>query len=82
LNYSKKYQKQLEAHNNKFNETIYFESVYNRLIIFNSNDFHGVKNFKIGSEPRLTFITFIKWLSDDNLKSGYLESRKIISIAN
>ena len=70
LNSRKKYQKQLEAHNNKFNETIYFESVYNRLIIFNSNDFHGVKNFKIGSEPRLTFITFIKWLSDDNLKSG------------
>jgi hypothetical protein len=80
LNYSKKYEKHLEAHNNKFNETIYFESVYNRLIIFNSNDYHGVKNLKIGSEPRLTFITFIKWMSDDNLKSGYLESKKITTL--
>ena len=80
LSYSKKYEKQLEAHNNKFNETMYFESVYNRLIIFNSNDYHGVKNFKVGPEPRLTFITFIKWLSDDNLKSGYLESRKVQTI--
>ena len=82
LKKSKNYDKCLEENNNQFEETVYFESVYNRLIIFNSNTYHGVKNFNNKEDDRLTFIAFIRKINDSNLKSGYLESRKIISIPN
>ena len=34
---------------------------------------------KINNDPRLTFITFINWMSDDNLKTGVTQSKKIIT---
>jgi hypothetical protein len=77
--FDQKYNKFLKKHNAQFEETIYFESIYNRLIVFNACAYHGVKNFKINNDPRLTFITFINWMSDDNLKTGVTQSKKIIT---
>ena len=76
----KDYDKLLKENNNQFEETVYFESVYNRLIIFNSDNYHGVRNFNIGLEPRLTYISFIHSFSDINYKNSCSENRKIITI--
>ena len=73
----KNYDKYLKENNDQFEETAYFESVYNRLLIFNSNTFHGVRNFNNKENDRLTFIAFIRSITDVNLKNGYLESRKL-----
>ena len=73
----KNYDKYLKENNDQFEETAYFESVYNRLLIFNSNTFHGVRNFNNKENDRLTFIAFIRSINDVNLKNGYLESKKL-----
>jgi len=80
LKKSKHYEKCLKENNDQFEETVYFESIYNRIIVFNGNQYHGVKNFDNDKSDRLTFITFIKFLSDDDLRNGLLESRKVITL--
>ena len=80
LKKSKNYDKCLKENNNQFEETAYFESLYNRLIIINSNQFHGVRNFNNKESDRLTFISFIQTINDINLKSGPLESKKLLTI--
>ena len=53
------YEQALRENNDQYEETIYFESVYNRLIIFDSCQLHGVRDYN-GSEdrPRLTYVSF------------------------
>ena len=39
--------------------------------------FFSVRNFNNKENDRLTFIAFIRSITDVNLKNGYLESRKL-----
>ena len=48
--------KSLKETNNKFEKTITFNSIYNRIILFDGGYLHGADNF--GKEERLTLITF------------------------
>jgi len=46
--------------NNQFKETMFVGNVYNRLFMFDANNYHGVKDFvSSSSDPRLTLIGFI-----------------------
>ena len=71
------YEKALRENNDQFEETMYFESVYNRLIVFDSSHLHGVKEYNItGEESRLTYISFFQDVIGLNLKSAVIESRR------
>lgn len=55
------HEKELLGHNSSFVETIRFNSVYNRLIAFPSDAFHGVNSYNNPSgEPRLTQAFFVR----------------------
>lgn len=46
--------------NNQYKETMFVGNVYNRLFMFDANNYHGVKDFvSSSSDPRLTLIGFI-----------------------
>ena len=61
------YSKALKSVNDKFTETIRIENVYNRLILFNGRDFHGVPSFYLpNGETRLTQVFFIRSLKRIN----------------
>ena len=71
------YEKALRENNNQFEETMYFESIYNRLIVFDSYQIHGVKEYNTSSnEPRLTYVGFFEEVIGLNLKTGVLESKR------
>ena len=58
--YDEKYFKARDEQNEGFERTVKVESLYNRLLIFDSFQYHGVENFydpKI-KEDRMTLITF------------------------
>ncbi len=75
----KGYQEALEKNHSNFVETAYFDSIYNRLIVFDSSHMHGVKNFNISKEnPRLTFICFFNQFFGPSLKSGIVQSKRSI----
>lgn len=75
----KGYQEALEKNHSNFVETAYFDSIYNRLIVFDSNHMHGAKNFNISEEnPRLTFICFFNKFFGYSLKSGVVQSKRKI----
>jgi hypothetical protein len=50
----------LKDNNSDFVETINFSNVYNRLISFDGNCYHGANNFYSNSEPRLTQVFFVR----------------------
>ena len=50
------YDEAFNAMMEQFTETVTVENVYNRLVLFNSKTYHGVKTF--GSQPRLTLNFF------------------------
>lgn len=57
----------LTKNNNQFLETVKIENVFNRLIIFESGQYHGVPSFFSGTdEDRLTLVFFMKNLSIRN----------------
>jgi len=74
---TEEYKKALQENNNQFEETMYFESLFNRLVLFDSSQLHGVKNFEIVDDPRLTYIAFFELIIDPNKKSAIIESKKI-----
>ena len=59
------YIKSLEKNNNKFDETIRFGNVYNRLIVYGSQEYHRANSFVAGDEDRLTLVFFM-----NGIKSG------------
>lgn len=53
----------INYHNSKYEETIKFGNIYNRMIAFDSHQFHSVNHFSDDEkEPRLTLLFFINWL--------------------
>jgi len=58
--YTKEYFDARDAANEGFEKTLEVDSLYNRLLIFDGSQIHGVENFfqQDSKEPRLTLITF------------------------
>lgn len=56
----KNYDETLLKHNACFKETIRFQNLYNRMISFDANIWHGANNFYSSNEPRLTLVFFVK----------------------
>jgi len=57
------YDKVFDAVNDQFVETVTVENVYNRLLLFGGQTYHGVKTF--GTKPRLTLNFFGYGVKDD-----------------
>ena len=67
--------KYLEKNNDRFEKTIKIDSVFNRLVIFDSSNYHSVINF--GDKERITLITFLyKIESDKPIKYSLSEIRR------
>lgn len=60
------YDEEILKHNSGFEETVRFNNVYNRLISFDSEVYHGANNFYTNKEPRLTQTFFISSLNSDS----------------
>jgi hypothetical protein len=56
----------LQNHNSNFRETVRFNNVYNRMIAFDSDVFHGVNSFWNGGKPRLTQVFFVKSIESNS----------------
>jgi hypothetical protein len=51
----------LDLHNSSFEETVRFNNIYNRLVCFPGDTWHGVNSFNNPSgEPRLTQVFFVR----------------------
>jgi len=65
----KEYQHKIIEHNSKFNKTVEFKNVYNRLILYDSSYWHKESNFFANeTEPRLTQIFFIDKVTPNPLQ--------------
>jgi len=78
--FDKKYYQALEENNSCFTKTIEVESVYNRLVLFDGAQWHGVNGFydKNISEDRLTLITFFYDIRGNNLKFPISEMHRVL----
>jgi hypothetical protein len=56
-------EKYLRQNNDRFKKTIEVDSVYNRLLLFDSSAYHGVVNF--GKNERTTLITFLSEITSE-----------------
>ena len=56
----KNYESEMLNHNQHFIETVRFNNVYNRLISFDGQTYHGANNFFTDKEPRLTQVFFVR----------------------
>jgi hypothetical protein len=77
-----KTEKAYKENNGSFEETIKFNSKYNRLILFDGASYHSSNIFKHenNKEERLTLITFFKkieFINDENLKKPITAMRRI-----
>jgi len=61
------YTEGLKRNNDKFYETVRFQNIYNRLIIYDAQEFHRANSFDVGDSDRLTFVFFIGGISCDTL---------------
>lgn len=59
------YKKALHHHNDKFVETVRFGNVYNRLVMYGSQEYHRANSFVTNSEDRMTLVFFM-----NGIKSG------------
>jgi hypothetical protein len=50
----------LNENNERFIETITFKNVYNRMICYGGEQYHGVNSYIAGEEPRLTQVFFVQ----------------------
>jgi len=66
----KNYKKQLENNNNKFYEKTRFQNLYNRLIVYDSNEYHKANNLYAGKnvDDRLTLVFFISGINSTKTK--------------
>lgn len=56
----------LTRSNSAFKETVRFNNIYNRMICFDSQTFHGINSFYTEKEPRLTQAFFVVSLETDS----------------
>lgn len=72
-------EKYVEDANNNFEETIRFNSKYNRIIMFDSNHWHAASKFieENVNEDRLTLIGFFTEISAPFLKFACVENSRI-----
>lgn len=61
-NITENYEQEVNENNSCFEETISFKNVYNRLIAYDGNSWHGAQNYYAEKEPRLTQVFFVKKL--------------------
>jgi hypothetical protein len=59
-NIDKKYDEMALEHRSLFNETLRVNNVYNRMILFDSQCYHGINTLKTGTGSRLTQPFFVK----------------------
>tara|TARA_B100000287_G_scaffold322415_1_gene306342 strand:+ start:55 stop:825 length:771 start_codon:yes stop_codon:yes gene_type:complete len=57
----------LKRNNDKFYETVRFQNIYNRLIIYDAQEFHRANSFDVGDSDRLTLVFFIGGINSDTL---------------
>ena len=68
LNFNEEiYKKSYEERSKKFYEKINFSNIFNRLIMYDGNEFHRANNLHTGQEERLTLVFFIEGISNDFL---------------
>jgi len=71
--------KYLKQNNDLFEKNLTIDSKFNRVIIFDSNQFHAADKFKdskIKDEERLTLITFFSSLTCENIKYPITEMKR------
>ena len=59
------YDKHLAEHNSDYVETLRFNNVYNRLICFESSQYHAATNLFVSGEPRLTLVYFVNGIKSE-----------------
>ena len=62
------YSKSIQNHNGKFNTTVEFKNVYNRLVAYDGSNWHKQPSFLVPEEYRLTQVFFIDFLEKIPLK--------------
>jgi hypothetical protein len=60
------YDEEILKHNSAFEETVRFNNVYNRLISFDAQVYHGANNFHTNKEPRLTQVFFVNSIKSNS----------------
>lgn len=77
LNFKNEF-KYLKENNDLFEKNLTIDSKFNRLVIFDSNQFHGADKFKEdkNNEERITLITFFYSLSCPYIKYPITEMRR------
>ena len=56
------FKKHFQKHNSKFEKILEVKNVYNRMIAYPSNIWHGQTDYRMYNEPRLTQVFFVKEL--------------------
>jgi len=63
-----KYKEELRNHNDKFDLITKFNNVYNRMVMWSSNEYHAANSFeKFNENERLTMLFFINGIKSDTL---------------
>ncbi len=73
----KEYEKSLLTHESFFTEKTRFYNVYNRMIAYDSNEFHRANNFVTNADKRLTLIGFIKGIEVDEMPLQRIRSAEV-----
>ncbi len=60
---SEEYEREMNKFNNMFLETVNVKNVYNRLILFDGNSWHGAQNYYTSTNPRLTLNIFVNYVA-------------------
>ena len=53
------FKKHFQKHNSKFEKILEVKNVYNRMIVYPSNIWHGQSDYRMNNEPRLTQVFFV-----------------------
>lgn len=67
---SENYLKQLKSNNNKFYEKTRFQNVYNRLVMYDANEYHKANSFNTGEnvDDRMTLVFFFSGIKSEKTK--------------
>jgi len=77
------YIKQLNAWNENFIEKNRFQNIYNRLIMYDAQEFHRANNFYTGSSDRLTCVFFLKGVQlGGQFRSGRYPQNRVVDFEN
>ena len=66
------YEKHFLSTPENFQEVIRVENVYNRLMMFNGNQYHGVHTYGSSNTERLTLAFFISYVASNNIQPPLL----------